>query len=57
MHWSAITKIAAYKTDGSGNKYTVFDFDLLPEEMQEFRTELDRVIQQLTAKYRARVKG
>lgn len=56
MHWSAVTKISAAKFDAAGNKYTVFDLDLLPEEMQEFRTELDRVIGQLTAKYRARVK-
>jgi hypothetical protein len=59
LGWSAVTNIWCHTSDhGSknGNQGTVFDFDLMPEEMADFKAELDALISRLKEKYRRRRK-
>lgn len=57
FHWSTVTKFTATAVDGCGNKAWSHSLDLMPEEMADFRAELDRLIASLARKYSARQKG
>lgn len=60
LHSSAVTNIWCMVSDHgnkSGNKVMEFDLELKPEEMNEFREELGRLISRLKAKYRQRNTG
>ncbi len=58
LHWSCVTKIWCATSDHgdrtSGNVGTVFTLDLLPEEMDDFKTALSDLILSMKAKYEAR---
>lgn len=44
FHWSTITRINCKVSDECGNTSVVFDLDLMPEEMNEFRNDLHKLI-------------
>lgn len=47
LHWSAVTNIWCMTSDHgktSGNQQTVFNLDLMPEEMDAFRKDLAELI-------------
>ena len=56
FHCSAVTKIWCQTSDHNNNKSgnigTVFDLDLMPEEMQEFKDRIQDVLTSMRAKYR-----
>lgn len=54
LHWQAVTRFRAETTDGAGNKTREWKLDLLPEEMADLCSEIDRLIGSLAAKYKAR---
>jgi hypothetical protein len=45
FHWQTITRISCTEVDGCGNKYPVFNLDLMPEEMAAFQREVRAILQ------------
>lgn len=58
LHWSAVTNIWCMTSDHGGtdgNKRTVFNFDLMPEEMDAFCKDLHGLIQTHITRAKARL--
>lgn len=58
FHWSTVTNIWCLTSDHGvkhGNLTSVFDLDLMPEEMAEFRNELNELVARMKAKHSRRV--